>query len=118
MAVEVIKDSAFSGCAKLKTLPAFPKLKTIGANAFKGCKALTKVTIGANVNAIGKNAFNGCAKLKTITIKSTLLTKKNVKSGAFKGIHAKAKVKCPKKKLKDYQKFLPGKGVPKTATIK
>lgn len=117
-AVEVIKDSAFSGSAKLKTLPSFPKLKTIGANAFKGCKALTKVTIGAKVNSIGKNAFNGCAALKTITIKSTLLTKKNVKSGAFKGINAKATVKCPKKQLKDYRKFLPGKGVPKTAKIK
>ena len=76
------------------------------------------LTIGASVKSIGKNAFNGCAVLKTITIKSTLLTKSNVKSGAFKGIHAKATVKCPKKKLKDYQKFLPGKGVPKTATIK
>ena len=56
--------------------------------------------------------------MKTITIKSTLLTKSNVKSGAFKGINAKATVKCPKKQLKDYQKFLPGKGVPKTAKIK
>ncbi len=116
--VETIRDGAFSGCEKLTALPAFGKLKAIGANAFKGCKALTKVTIGANVNAIGKNAFNGCAKLKTITIKSTLLTKKNVKSGAFKGIHEKATVKCPKKQLKEYKKFLPGKGVPKTATIK
>ena len=116
--VETIKDSAFSGCVKLSALPAFSKLKTIGANAFKGCKALTKVTIGTSVKSIGKNAFNGCAALKTITIKSTLLTKNNVKSGAFKGIHAKATVKCPKKQLKDYRKFLPGKGVPKTATIK
>ena len=116
--VEEIKAGAFSGCEKLANLPAFGKLKTIGATAFKGCKALTKITIGANVSSIGKNAFNGCAKLKTITIKSTLLTKKNVKSGAFKGISAKATVKCPKKKLKDYQKFLPGKGVPKTAKIK
>jgi ribosomal protein L37AE/L43A len=117
-AVEAIRDSAFSGCGKLKTLPSFAKLKTIGANAFKGCKALTKITVGTKVNAIGKNAFSGCAKLKTITIKSTLLTKKNVKNGAFKGIDPKATVKCPKKKLEDYRKFLPGKGVPKTATIK
>ncbi len=116
--VETIKDSAFSGCVKLAALPAFTKLKTIGANAFKGCRALTKVTIGASVKSIGKNAFNGCVALKTITIKSTLLTKNNVKSGAFKGIHAKATVKCPKKQLKAYKKFLPDRGVPKTATIK
>ncbi|MBR6443201.1 MAG: leucine-rich repeat protein, partial [Clostridia bacterium] len=94
------------------------KLVSIGGNAFKGCTALTKVTISASVNSIGKSAFGGCKKLKTITIKSTLLTKKNVKSGAFKGIAANATVKCPKAKVKDYQKFLPGKGVPKTAKIK
>ena len=117
-AVEVIKDSAFNGCVKLSKLPTFPKLVSIGGNAFKGCTALTKVTIGASVNSIGKSAFGGCKKLKTITIKSTLLTKKNVKSGAFKGIAANATVKCPKAKVKDYQKFLPGKGVPKTAKIK
>ena len=116
--VETIKDSAFSGCVKLAALPSFTKLKTIGANAFKGCKALTKVTIGVSVKSIGKNAFNGCAALKTITIKSALLTKNNVKSGAFKGIHAKATVKCPKKQLKAYKKFLTDRGVPKTATIK
>ena len=117
-AVEVIKDSAFNGCVKLSKLPTFPKLVSIGGNAFKGCTALTKVTISASVNSIGKSAFGGCKKLKTITIKSTLLTKKNVKSGAFKGIAANATVKCPKAKVKDYQKFLPGKGVPKTAKIK
>ncbi len=116
--VETIKNGAFSGCVKLSKMPTFKKLKTIGATAFKDCKVLTKFTIGANVKSIGKNAFNGCAKLKTITIKSTLLTKKNVKAGAFKGINPKATIKCPKKKLADYKKFLPAKGVPKTAKIK
>ena len=94
------------------------KVTKIAANAFKGMKKVKTATIGKNVKEIGKNAFNGCKALKTVTIKSTLLTKSSVKSGAFKGIDAKATVKCPKKKLKDYKKFLPGKGVPKTATIK
>ncbi len=94
------------------------KVTKIAANAFKGMKKLKTVTIGKNVKEIGKNAFNGCKKLKTVTIKTTQLTKSSVKSGAFKGIDAKATVKCPKSKLKDYKKFLPGKGVPKTATIK
>ena len=94
------------------------KVTEIKAGAFKNMKKLTAVTIGANVKTIGKQAFYKCKKLKTITIKSTLLTKKSVKSAAFKGISAKATIKCPKKKLKDYKKFLPGKGVPKTAKIR
>ena len=41
-----------------------------------------------------------------------------MKSGAFKGINAKATIKCPKKKLKDYQKLFVKKGAPKTVTFK
>ena len=103
---------------KVKVSGKTYKVIKIDANAFKGLKKLKTVTIGKNVKEIGKNAFNGCKNLKTITIKSTLLTKSSVKSNAFKGIAAKATVKCPKNKLKAYKKFLPGKGVPKTAKIK
>ena len=116
--VEIINASAFSGCSKLSKLPAFTKLKTIGASAFKDCKSLKKITIEKKVSSIGKKAFTGCTNLKKITIKSILLTKKNVKSGAFKGINAKATIKCPKEKLKEYKKLLKSKGVPKTAKIK
>ena len=79
---------------------------------------MTKAVIGAKVNAIGKSAFFGCKKLKTITVKTVLLTAKNVKSGAFKGIHAKATFKCPKGYAKTYEKLLKKKGAPKTAKFK
>ena len=84
------------------------KVTEIANNAFKGNKKLKKVVIGKNVKTIGKNAFSGDSKLKNITIKSTSL--KKVGSKAFKGIHAKAKIKVPAKKLKAYQKLLKKKG--------
>ena len=41
-----------------------------------------------------------------------------VKSGAFKGINAKATIKCPRGKKDEYRKILQKKGVPKTAKFK
>ena len=76
--------------------------------AFKGDKKLKKVVIGKNVQTIGKSAFEKAGKLKAVTIKSTSL--KKVGKNAFKGIHAKAKIKVPAKKLKAYQKLLKKKG--------
>ena len=94
------------------------KVVGIAENAFKDMSKLATVTIGKNVKDIGKNAFSGCKKLKTITINSELLTSKTVKSNAFKGIYAKATIKVPKAKKKEYLKFLYKKGVPETAKIK
>lgn len=84
------------------------KVTAIENNAFKKNTKLKKVVIGKNVQTIGKNAFSGDKNLKNITIKSTSL--KKVGSKAFKGIHAKAKIKVPAKKLKAYQKLLKKKG--------
>ena len=104
-------------CGKKKagaSIPATVKYKgvtyrvtAIGPKAFsKWKKKLKKVTIGKNVKKIGKEAFKGCKKLKTVVIKTTKLKKKNVGKNAFKGIHAKAKAKVPKKKRSAYRKFL------------
>ncbi|MBQ6314520.1 MAG: hypothetical protein IJI11_02820, partial [Mogibacterium sp.] len=54
----------------------------INANAFKGKKIRT-VTIGKNVAVISKNAFKK-SKATKIIVKTTLLTKANVK-GSLKG---------------------------------
>ena len=83
----------------------------IAPNCAKGCKKLTKLVLGSGIKTIGKNAFAGCKSLKSVTIKTTKLTKKSVGANAFKGIHAKAKIKVPKKKLKDYTKILKSKGI-------
>ena len=80
------------------------RVTAVGKSAFKGCKKVTKVTIGKNVTEIGSQAFASCKKLKTITINSTSLKKAG--KNACKGIHAKAKLKAPKKKLAAYKKML------------
>ena len=90
----------------------------IAKNAFRKNTKLTKVVLGGNLAKVGANAFSGCKNLKTIRIASTSLTKKSVGKNAFKGIHKKAVIKVPKKKLKAYQKFLKGKGQAKSVKIK
>ena len=84
------------------------KVTEISRNAFKNNKKLKQVTIGKNVTMIGANAFSGDKSLKKITIKSAKLKKAGKK--AFKGIHAKCKIKVPKKKLSAYKRLLKGKG--------
>ncbi len=94
------------------------KVTAIAANAFKNQKKIRKVVIPSNVNRIGKKAFYGCKNLKNITIKTTKLTKKKVGSKAFSGIHAKAVVKVPKKKLSSYKKILKARGVTKKEKVR
>ena len=88
-----------------------------------GLKKLTipaAVTIrGAKfkVTAIGSNAFRNCRKLKTITIRSASL--KSVGKNAIRGIHKKAVIKAPRKKLKLYRKlFKASTGFKKTMKIR
>lgn len=116
--VTAVSKSAFANNKKLKTVVIGKNVTDIGDKAFYKCTKLTKLTIPANVKKIGKQAFYGCKSLKSITIKTTKLTTKTVGSKAFKGIHAKAVVKVPKKKLKDYKKLLKAKGVGSKAKIK
>lgn len=84
------------------------KVTSISKNAFKNNKKIKKVIIGKNITKIGSNAFSGCKNLKTITVKSIKL--KSVGKNAFKGIHAKAKIKVPKSKLKKYKNLMSKKG--------
>lgn len=94
------------------------QVTSIAAKAFANNKKLTKVVIPVSVRSIGKQAFSGCKNLKSITIKTKYLTKKSVGVKAFKGIHAKATIKVPKKQKKAYQKFLKTKGIGKGVKIK
>lgn len=94
------------------------QVTSIAAKAFANNKKLTKVVIPSSVRSIGKQAFSGCKNLKSIMIKTTYLTKKSVGAKAFKGIHAKATIKVPKKQKKAYQKFLKTKGIGKGVKIK
>ena len=111
--------------AKTSTIPSTIKVNgvnyrvtAIAPKAFVNNKNLKKVVIPASVRSIGKRAFSGCKNLKTIVIQTPYLTKKSVGIKAFKGIHAKATIKVPKKQKKAYQKLLKTKGLGKKVKIK
>ena len=108
-----------------RTIPSTVKLKgikcqvtSIATKAFKGDSKIKAVVIPATVRKIGKEAFAKCKNLKKITIKTTYLSSKKVGANAFKGIHAKAMIKVPKKQKKAYQKLLKARGVGKKVTVK
>ena len=94
------------------------KVTAVSKNAFKNNKKVKQVTIDKNVKNIGKNAFYGCKNLKKVTIKTTKLTKKTVGKNAFKGIHKKATIKVPKKKVKAYKTIFKSAGAAKSVKIK
>ena len=108
-----------------RTIPSTVKLKgikcqvtSIATKAFKGDPKIKAVVIPSTVRKIGKEAFAKCKNLKKITIKTTYLSSKKVGANAFKGIHAKATIKVPKKQKKSYQKLLKARGVGKKVTVK
>lgn len=78
-------------------------------------EALAKVTVGKGVTKIEGNAWKDCRKLKSIVIKTTKL--KKVGKNALKGIHDKATIKVPAKKLSQYKKLLKSKGQGKKVKI-
>ena len=102
----------------LKYMGITYQITSIKTKAFSGNKKLKSVVISSNIRKIGRQAFFNCKNLRNITIKTPYLSKKTVGAKAFKGIHAKAKIKVPKKQKKAYQKLLKAKGVGKKATIK
>lgn len=116
--VTTIGASAFYGCLKLKSVTLGKNVTFIGNKAFYKCLRLTKITIPSKVKKIGKQAFYNCKKLKNITIKTSKLTSGRVGSKAFKGIHSKAVIRVPKKKLKSYKKLLRAKGIGKRVKVK
>ena len=91
---------------------------SIAAKAFAKHKSLKSVTIGKNVTSIGKKAFYNCKKLKKIKIRTGKLTKRNVGSKAFSGIHAKAVFKVPGNKLSQYKKMIRSRGAGKKVRIR
>ena len=105
-----------SSTVKLKGIRC--QVTSIAAKAFKGDTKIKAVVIPATIRKIGKEAFAKCKNLKKITIKTAYLSSKKVGANAFKGIHAKATIKVPKKQKKAYQKLLKARGIGKKVTVK
>ena len=89
------------------------KVSSIKDKAFAGNKKIKSVVIGKNITVVGSKAFYKCKNLKKIVIKTVKLNNKTVGSKVFFGIHKKASVKVPKKKAKVYRTWLPKKGIKK-----
>ncbi len=98
-----VKDNAFTGCTKLKTVKLGNNVVTIGKEAFNGCKKLKAVGGCGAVTSIGNKAFYKCEKLVTVGSKSQVITLKKVKTignSAFYGCKAVKKVNLSSKVLK------------------
>ena len=102
----------------LKYMGVTYQITSIKTKAFSENKNLRSIVIPSSIRTIGSQAFFNCKNLRNITIKTPYLSKKTVGAKAFKGIHAKAKIKVPKKQKKAYQKLLKAKGAGKKVTIK
>ena len=66
--LEMLGESVFSGCGKIKEIALPNGVISIGEKAFNNCAELEKVVMPNSVTQIGKRAFNGCAKLKDIAL--------------------------------------------------
>lgn len=115
--VTAVAPSAFKNNKKVTSAVIENNVEIIGDSAFYGCKKLKKVTAKSGQLArIGNKAFAGCKNLKTIIFKGKVLKKAG--KNAFKGIHKKAVIKVPAAKRKTYVKLLAKKGQNRTVRIK
>ena len=68
--VKTIGNSAFTGCADLKSVRLSEQLTRIESFTFSSCESLTNIDIPEGVISIGDYAFANCKQLKEITIPS------------------------------------------------
>lgn len=115
--VKSLAPGAFMHCTKLNTVKLPKTLTSIYMHAFAGCTSLKSITIPSKVSMIDYGAFMKCKNLKNIKIKTSLLKSKSVREKAFEGIHRKAVIKVPAKKLSSYKRIL-RRGQAKSVKIK
>lgn len=116
--IRFIDNCAFYGCSSLVKVSGGAKLEIIGQSAFISCTKLKTFVITSTVlRKIGPTAFYGDKALKTLTIKSTVkLTKAGVKK-SLKGSKVKT-VKVKKSKVKKYKKFFTKKNAGRKVKVK
>ncbi|MCR5680737.1 MAG: leucine-rich repeat protein [Prevotella sp.] len=65
-AVTVVRNDAFKGCYKLKSVNLPSTIKAIGTQAFAGCYALNEIVIPKNTETLGNEMFLRCSNLKNV----------------------------------------------------
>lgn len=116
--VTAVKDKAFKGNKKVKTVKIGKYVKKIGKEAFSGCTALTKVTIGNAVETIDEKAFYKCKKLKTVSISYKKSKLRMIGTSAFQSCVKLTKITLPKKLKTINMKAFYGCKKLKTITVK
>ncbi len=66
--VEIVGESAFSGCVGLTDITIPSSVKIINNDAFRGCNGLTSVILPEQLEYIGEGAFSGCSLVTDFTI--------------------------------------------------
>lgn len=91
-----IADSAFEGCANLRTVEITEGIKTVGNSAFIGCTGLERVYFSKNSEAasIGESAFEDCGKLNYVILPEQLTT---IREGTFAGCGGLTSIYIPAK---------------------
>ena len=72
--VTTIRNAAFLGCSKLKSIFIPNSITSIGMAAFQGCRNLASVTLPKNISEIKTCTFLNCTALKNITIPEGVTT--------------------------------------------
>lgn len=91
--VKNIRQKAFSGCGRLKSIYIPSSVKEISSNAFEHCRTIKSVSIPSSVTKIGVGAFNDCVGLVKVSLPSTLQT---ISSKAFQNCIKLKTISIPK----------------------
>ena len=78
----VIRDTAFRGEPKIKTVIVSDGVTSIGDSVFSSCSNLTSVEISDSVTSIGSSAFSHCSSLTSVEIPDSVTS---IGNGAFYG---------------------------------
>lgn len=81
------------------------KVTSIKNAAFAGCKRLKTVSVGSNIKVIGSNAFKKCKNLKIVDMTRSKKIS-CIKMNAFSGIKRRVHFEIPKGKFVKYVKLL------------
>lgn len=94
-AVTAIRDKAFMGCNKIKSVVIPDSVTLIDIYSFSGCSALESVSLGSGVKRIGMAAFENCSSLTEISLPSGLETigDSAFENTAITSIHVPAQVR-------------------------
>ena len=90
--VEIIEESAFSECAKLKEVIISADVKSIGDNAFSDCSSLVSISIPEGTISLGVGVFSGCNSLANVNLPNTI---KSIGKFAFEGCTSLESIDIP-----------------------